>query len=520
MRLFARSAAIAVLAFITTVVLAVATTMTSVALAATALIMGGTGHPLSRPQDTQPYIQNYVTGANGYIAPSGLCSGGSAGCTLLAVYTPEQFRFDTGLFDMTYDKSVAVGKTNLDECIRGSNQCTVTPPTTVPPYNVTGDQQLTDSVYVVYGYSQSAVVATLEKRDLIANPEPGKTVRFVLDANPNRPNGGILERFKGLYIPILGVTFSGATPTNSDPLNPMTTVDIVRQYDGWADFPTNPLNLLADLNAAMGIAFLHSNYYGVGTPEQQGQYGDTTYYMISTPILPLLMPLDKIPVIGHPLADTLDPFFRVLVEAGYNRTINPGQPTPAKWGYIPNPISTLVNLVVAIPTGLDNLISDITGNPASRPFGTTRPGPYGVGGPPVDTGCGTPPCGSPTPALAAPPSSLSTFAASEFAAKRAPQPSASDPTPTNGAGDDRRHASDGEYSKRPDATRRRSEHATEPEAEQAADHQIRRFLGPAATEETRAARRSQAGRAEAPPAQRPGLVARGPVWQAKAGWGH
>lgn len=126
----------------------------------------------------------------------------------------------------------------------------------------------------------------------------------------------------------------------------------------------------------------------------QGQYGDTTYYLIPTPVLPLLMPLTQVPVIGTPLAVTLDPFFRVLVEAGYNRTINPGQPMTAQWIYFPNPIQTAVNFVVAIPTGLDNGISSFTGN---RPFGTAIPGPYGVGGPPVDTGCGTPPCGAPTP---------------------------------------------------------------------------------------------------------------------------
>ncbi len=382
--------------------------------------MGGTGHPLSRPQDTQPYIQNYVTGADGYIAPSGLCAGGSAGCTLLAAYSPNQFRFDTGLFDMTFDQSIEKGRQNLNSCIWGV-ACTVTPPTTVRRQR-RRHKRSTDSVYVVYGYSQSAAVATLQKRDLIANPQPGTDVFFAVAANPNRPNGGILERFKGLYIPILGVTFNGATPTNSDPLDPMLTVDITRQYDGWSDFPTNPLNLLADLNAAMGIAFLHGNYYGVGTPEKQGQYGDTTYYMIPTPVLPLLMPLDAIPLIGHPLAVTLDPFFRVLVEAGYDRTINPGQPTTAKWLYIPNPISTLVNLVVAIPTGLDNLVSTVTGNPLNRPFGTQAPGPYGVGGPDVDTGCGTPMCGPPTPALTAPLSAMSTFSLQEFDAPQSPAP--------------------------------------------------------------------------------------------------
>lgn len=203
----------------------------------------------------------------------------------------------------------------------------------------------------------------------------------------------------------------------------MGTIDIARQYDGWADFPTNPLNLLADLNAAMGIYYLHGNYYGVGTPQQQGQYGDTTYYLIPTPVLPLLMPVDKIPLIGHALAVTADPFLRVLVEAGYNRTINPGEPTTAQWLYFPNPISTLVNLVVAIPTGLDNLISTIVGNPDVRPFGTTAPGPYGVGAPAVNTGCGgSGPCTGPTLSNATTLIAMTSFAEGKLAAEQGADP--------------------------------------------------------------------------------------------------
>lgn len=271
MRHTVRSLAIALLAVMAAVLLALSTTWTSVVLAATALIMGGTGHPLSRPQDTQPFISDYVNGANNsLIDNSGLCAGGSPGCNLVAVYTPEQFRFDTGFFDMTFDQSVAAGRQNLDNCIQGSS-CRVT---LGPSYNATTDQSVSDTTYVVYGYSQSATVATLEKRFLAqpGNTPGGTTVNFVLAANPNRPNGGILERFAGLHIPIVGVTFNGATPTDTG----MTTVDVARQYDGWADFPTNPLNLLADLNAGLGIYYLHGNYSGVGQPELQGQFGDTT----------------------------------------------------------------------------------------------------------------------------------------------------------------------------------------------------------------------------------------------------
>ena len=68
--------------------------------------------------------------------------------------------------------------------------------------------------FIVFGYSQSAVVASLVKNDLIddsAIPTLDGT-EFVLVSNPMRPNGGILGRgFEGLTIPIIGITFYGPT---------------------------------------------------------------------------------------------------------------------------------------------------------------------------------------------------------------------------------------------------------------------------------------------------------------------
>ena len=93
----------------------------------------------------------------------------------------------------------------------------------------------------------------------------------------------------------------------------------------------------------------------------------------------------------------LDPPLRVLVETGYDRTINPGAPTPAKYLYFPNPVTTAVNVVAAIPNGWDNGIAYLTGDPMNRPFGTTPAGPNGVGGPAVNAGA-VDPYGPPTPA--------------------------------------------------------------------------------------------------------------------------
>ena len=373
-------------------------TSVSVVLAATGLFMGGTGHSLSIPQDTTEYITQYVDNADArFVAPSKLCVGGTdpAACDQVAVYTPEQFPFDTWPWNMTFDESVDAGLANLDACVRGT-QCTVTK----PDFTSTGSALLTDTSYVVFGYSQSATIAAFEKYDLIAHPKAGTTVSFVVMSNPNRPNGGILERFVGAYIPILGVTFSGAMTTNSPdvPGYTLTTVDVAHQYDPVSDFPTNPLNLLADLNGLLGFFYFHPEtaYFAADSVQLQGQYQDTTYYLAPAKTVPLLMPLEVIPLIGAPIAAALDPPLRVLIEAGYDRTINPGQPTPAKWLYIPNLIKTAIDFVVAIPTGWDNAIAETTGNPANRPFGTTPPGPYGVGGPPVDAGK-VDPYGPPTP---------------------------------------------------------------------------------------------------------------------------
>ncbi|OBK73963.1 PE-PPE domain-containing protein [Mycobacterium sp. 1274761.0] len=288
------------------------------------------------------------------------------------------------IFSPTFDESVAEGVKNL-EGLR-------------PVNSPNSDPNTPDTIW---GYSQGATVVTQYKRDYNAQPNPPATApTFVLVANPNRPNGGILERGVALgTIPILGLTFSGATPTTTkgQPADKVTTYDIARQYDGIADAPVNPLNPVADLNAIMGFYYLHGHYPDADptTAIYQGQYGDTNYYLIPTYPLPLLMPLESIPVVGFPLADALDPPLRVIVESAYDRSTPPGVPTPFNPLYFPNPASFGSNLLTAIPTGLDNGISDFTG---SRPLGTQRPGPYGVGGLATEgiDGKPTPPPSTPT----------------------------------------------------------------------------------------------------------------------------
>jgi hypothetical protein len=163
------------------------------------------------------------------------------------------------------------------------------------------------------------VIASLEMQKLLAAGIPSTDVNFVLVGDPMNPNGGMFTRFPGLGLPHLGGMYSGGTPSNAYP-----TVIYTGEYDGFADFPRYPIDVLADLNALMGVLYVH-NVYPTFTATQVGSAVElstsgatmTTYYMIPTENLPLLEPLRAIPIIGNPLADLLQPDLTYLINWGY-----------------------------------------------------------------------------------------------------------------------------------------------------------------------------------------------------------
>lgn len=239
--------------------------------------------------------------------------------TAIPVVTPEEFWPIGGLWDETMDDSVREGTAALTAAITE----------TIARHTAEGDP---GAPIVVFGYSQSAAIVTTEKRlltEAVAQGQQAPPVSFVVIGNAGRPNGGINERFSGLWLP--GWTFSGATPTDT----PFPTVDIARQYDPAADFPRYPLNLLALANALMGLFYAHDYSqvtldptdprYNAGTLVQH--YGDTTYYFIPAQHLPLLQPLWDLGI-SPQLLGAIEPTLRVLVEYGYDRGLSPGVPAP------------------------------------------------------------------------------------------------------------------------------------------------------------------------------------------------
>lgn len=358
----------------------------------TVLVMGGTGNSLvangGPASNTDEQVLGYLSSvSSNYLQPA-TDQWGDSISGYAAVYTPEQFWPEPG-HTLKFDESVALGLANLSSCVASVASC---PRNTDPAVAALLPTSPTDAT-VIFGYSQSARIATDYKRSLIdyaaangwaAVPD----VSFVLIGNPDRPNGGILERFVGLSIPYLGVTADGATPTDSgcdaNGTNcHLDTVDIAWQYDGYANFPLHPLNLLADVNAVMGILYEHGNYdVGISQPNldsgaivDQGQYQDTHYYLIPAKEVPLLAPLDG--VLPAPVRAALDVPLRTIIEMGYDRSTSPGQPTPAKWFRF-SPVRDAVTVGIAVATGLDNGIALATNNPNNRPLGTTPSGIYGV----------------------------------------------------------------------------------------------------------------------------------------------
>lgn len=241
-------------------------------------------------------------------------------------------------------------------------------------------QQPLDQPYLVSGYSQSAQIAVLEKINLMQSDRVPPDVTFFLLGSGNRPNGGFLERFEGLVIPGMpGFDFNGAEPTNGG----IDTFDVSAQYDANSDFPQFPINLVADLNALLGFIYTHGGYGGGPLPDPVGlvwppsepmtgpyvdEYvlgatdivrqvtGDTTFYFIPTAQLPLLSPLRTLGV-PESWLEIVQPALRVIVEAGYDRTVPFGEPTPAQLIPTLDPVTFALQFAQASVQGADNALN-------------------------------------------------------------------------------------------------------------------------------------------------------------------
>ena len=346
----------------------------AVTLTATALIVPGTTVP--NPATIPGYMENAV---NYYIRPT--TESCAVVCTAepvpyIAQFWPFPWEGWGGLTGAKLDESVASGVAQLTSDLVGT------------------DNPSSQNPIVVFGYSQGATVASIEKAELSRLPAQDQAnINFVLIGNPNRPGGGLFERLAAFgTVPILDATFGQPTPTDTA----MSTVDVAFQYDGVADFPLYPVNLLAVLNATAGFWYIHGSYLAPNSRDPAGlpngltgdelaaavadpanrQHlagSDTTYVLIPTPNLPLLQPLREFGASTHteflttPLIDLIQPALRVLIETGYDRSLPYGQPAPFRLIPLVNPITLTVDLVNAIGQGIHDAARDIGMTPPTAP---------------------------------------------------------------------------------------------------------------------------------------------------------
>jgi hypothetical protein len=270
-------------------------------------IMGGTGNPIPDSAYLQSVENLYLHGGAGY--------------NFEGLETPEQFCpiiCSASQPDLGFGDSVNAGVGDLNSMI-------------VPGDNIS-----------VLGYSQSATVATVEMNDLINHTPTGVNLddlHFTLLGDPNSAIGGILDRFQfpdGVgafsltpepqHVPFLDIPL-GLEPT---PLSGIDTDIYMGEYDGLADFPSDPSNIFADINALIGMETVHP-YYPDPTPGVNldtgniidlGRIGDTDFYAIPAPLPILAFMYDGGPA-GHFFYDSFSPFATLVDDWGYG---NPGDP--------------------------------------------------------------------------------------------------------------------------------------------------------------------------------------------------
>jgi hypothetical protein len=382
----ARRSITTLLTVLTAVLITVASTLTmAVALAATALIVPGTGTPNAN------IVGSYLENARDYyISPFNPACTADNDCALQGIDYPAQFWPIPlpgwgGLQGAKWDVSTGEGLSRLNSTL--VNTLAQDPPNTP---------------VVIFGYSQGANIVSRQKRNLAGLPEDQTYLSFVMIGNTNRPNGGLFERLAFLgHVPILDATFGLPAPT--DTCDHICATDIAFRYDGVADFPLYPLNALAVLNAIAGFWYVHGTYLAPNADSDVGElpdgytpaelaeqlanednwdeHGDTRYITIPTKTLPIVRPFLEFAgftgtgFIIKPIVTLLTPVLEVLIEAGYDRSLSYGVPAPFRLIPRINPFVLARDVVDAIGEGIHDAFG---GGSSPQQAPGSQPAPVGA----------------------------------------------------------------------------------------------------------------------------------------------
>jgi hypothetical protein len=253
-----------------------------------------------------------------------------------------------------------------------------------------------NTAIVIVGYSEGALVADREKRNLATSAPVGvdpDKVTFVLIASANVQNGGIFSRFPDLNIPFFVKSNGPAQPSEYD------TTYYTNEYDPYADFPAyfNPLSLV---NSLVAVQYVHPDaYYDTIdlTPAPAGPAitktvtnsagGKDTYVLVLADHLPLLAPVRQVfgavglTPLTEPVLGLIEPLLRLGVDMGYTDRLNLNPETPVQFSLFTPPeriLQTIVGVPGAIEQGVNNLSTGVgsisaTVAPATTPSALQAP---------------------------------------------------------------------------------------------------------------------------------------------------
>ena len=174
---------------------------------------------------------------------------------------------------------------------------------------------------VIAGLSQGTLVINRELAYLATHPDTAPRPDQLSFAMFGGPETGLFDIYlpAGLTLPIVDYTAHRLPESQYD------VAVVFRQYDGWADPPDRPWNLLAVANAVAGALTDHNSSALDSRPDAveisrttSALGGTTTTYMVPTPTLPLLSPLQHLGVPAD-LVGSLNAVLKPVVDAGYSR---------------------------------------------------------------------------------------------------------------------------------------------------------------------------------------------------------
>jgi hypothetical protein len=207
----------------------------------------------------------------------------------------------------------------------------------------------------IAGLSMGTIVIDRELAYLATDPTapPASDLQFVEFSNPELSLADIYLGV-GTTVPVANYTVGDLPDTQYD-------VSVVfGQYDFWGDTPDRPWDLLAWVNSLFGALYYHgpTSLASLSDAVELSSVTDSlggviTTYMVPSPILPMLLPLEQIGVPTQ-IVDDLNSVLQPIVNDGYSSLTPDAGPYFSEGSLVDLPTATeLVSSVEADIAGLD-----------------------------------------------------------------------------------------------------------------------------------------------------------------------